>query len=248
MRTTCIFLSLSLLITLNGFAQATTQPVDGNVDLSEVTSQIIDRTNAFRAEQKLPAVQTDNKLSATAADFAKFMADTGKYGHDADGRQPHERAEAHRYEYCMVLENIAYQHNSQGTSQEELITFFVEGWKNSPGHRKNMLDPDITQTGVAVARGVNGYYYAVQMFGRPKSAMIRFEITNNADVAFDYKVGDEKYTIAPRQIRSHGICKALKIEMHLPGEKEPQAIAPADGDRFSFRKVRDGRYEFHRAK
>ncbi len=35
--------------------------------------------------------------------------------------------------------------------------------------RKNMLAPEVTETGVAVARsGKTGRYYAVQMFGRPR--------------------------------------------------------------------------------
>jgi uncharacterized protein YkwD len=43
----------------------------------------------------------------------------------------------------------------------------VEGWKRSPGHRRNLLAREATQTGVAVARSDQGYYYAVQLFGRP---------------------------------------------------------------------------------
>jgi uncharacterized protein YkwD len=244
MRPICF--TIFLLITLPSFAQAATQP--GDVDLGKVTQQIIDRTNAFRREQGLAPVAVETKLTATAADFAKFMADTGKYGHDADGKQPHERAEAHKYDYCMVLENIAYQFNSEGIPQEDLISFFVEGWKNSPGHRKNMLDVDITQTGVAVVRAANGYYYAVQMFGRPKSAMIRFEIINNTDLSFEYSIGDEKYTIQGKQIRSYAICRASKIIIVLPGEREAKTLTPVNGDRFNFRRVQGNKFDLVRAK
>lgn len=38
--------------------------------------------------------------------------------------------------YCIVSENIAHQYNSLGFTTEELAEQFVQGWKNSPGHRK----------------------------------------------------------------------------------------------------------------
>lgn len=241
MRITLPCLLLILLI-LPERAKAVADP-----DLPLVVKQIVERTNAFRKEQNLPPVTIDAQLTATSTDFAQFMAETGKYGHDADGKQPHERAEAHRYEYCVVLENIAYHYDSEGTAQEDLIQFFVEGWKNSPGHRKNMLDADITQTGVAVARAENGYYYAVQMFGRPKSAMIQFEVSNPTDRTFEYTLGDEKFTISPRQIRSHGICKALNISVMLPGAKDRKTITPAKNDKLVFRRTAGG-YDLAKAK
>ena len=44
-------------------------------------------------------------------------------------------------------------------------------------------DPDVTETGVAVARSEKtGYYYGVQMFGRPKSAAVVFKVENRAGV------------------------------------------------------------------
>ena len=44
-----------------------------------------------------------------------------------------------------------------------------------------MLDADATETGISVARSEHtGYYYAVQMFGRPKSDAIEFQISNRS--------------------------------------------------------------------
>ena len=45
----------------------------------------------------------------------------------------------------------------------------VEGWERSAAHRKNMLDRDATEIGVAVAHSPRtGRYYGVQVFGRPR--------------------------------------------------------------------------------
>jgi uncharacterized protein YkwD len=140
------------------------------VDLSGAERLIVDATNAFRREEGLGPVKSDAALGHAARDFAEFMARTDRYGHTADGRNPGDRATGNGYGYCLVAENIAYQYNSAGFRTAELARGFVEGWKHSPGHRKNMLDPAATDTAVAVARSASsGRYYAVQMFGRPKS-------------------------------------------------------------------------------
>jgi len=216
-------------------------------DLSEVAKQIMERTNIFRREKNLRPLASEERLSVTARDFAKFIADTGKYGHQTDGSQPYERAERHGFEYCIVLENLAYKYNSEGVTQEDLIRFFVESWKKSPSHRKNMLDPDVTQTGVAVMNRGKAYYCAVQMFGRPKSAMIEFEIANKASIPLEYSIGEEEYTLFPQRIRAQEICRDPTIKVKLPGEKDPQILKPGNGDRFEYRKVGKGRYSLIRA-
>jgi uncharacterized protein YkwD len=85
------------------------------------------------------------------------------------GAEPGDRATRHGYEWCQVSENISYQYTSATFATAELADRNVEGWKRSPGHRKNMVDRDDVHMAVAVARSRDtGRYYAVQMFGRPK--------------------------------------------------------------------------------
>jgi uncharacterized protein YkwD len=122
---------------------------------------------------------SDPELNKAAEYFAQYMATHDKYGHTADDNRPADRAKKFGYRYCIVLENIAYQFSSIGYTTQELGEKFFAGWKTSPGHRKNMLDPAVAQTGVAVAQSQDsGYYYAVQMFGRPKSKSIEFSLFN----------------------------------------------------------------------
>src|SRR4051812_8958922 len=187
-------------------------PAKGDADVAKVTALIVERTNDFRKAEKREPVKTNPDLTKTAEYFAKFMAKTGKYGHEADGSKPAERATKHGYEYCIVLENIAYQYNSEGFTTEALATGLVKGWQDSPGHRKNMLDPDVTETGVAVARSEKtGYYYAVQMFGRPKSLAVVFKIVNHTDAALEYTIGEDKYTLEPRYTQTHTRCRAGEV-------------------------------------
>jgi hypothetical protein len=174
------------------------------------------------------------ELEATALEFARFMAKTGKYGHTADGRQPSERAAAQGYDYCIVSENLAYQYRSDGyDSAAELAERFVEGWKESPEHRKNMLDGAVTQTGVGVARDESGRYFAVQMFGRPKSAAIRFEVRNRSGGKVAYRAGERRFTLGPRISRTHMVCRPVELSIQRPGPGKPFSARAADGARYT---------------
>ena len=163
-------------------------------------------TNQFREQEKLTRVEVNPQLQKTAQYFADYMARTHRYGHQADGSTPDERTKKFGYDYCIVAENIAYEYNSAGFTTAELASEFFEGWKASPGHRKNMLDPDVIETGLAIAQGVDsGYFFAVQVFGRPKSKAVEFTITNAAPIAVEYKMGDRTFTLEPRHIRTHQV-------------------------------------------
>ena len=56
-----------------------------------------------------------------------------------------------KIQYANALDNLGSL-EAAGFATEALGKAFVEGWKKSPGHRRNMLDADVTETGVAVAR------------------------------------------------------------------------------------------------
>jgi uncharacterized protein YkwD len=208
-------------------------------DLPLVAKRIVEQTNEFRREHKLAAVKVDPELEKAAAAFAAFMAKTDKYSHTADGRQPAERAADQGYEYCLIAENIAFQFSTAGFTTAELAEGFVTGWIESPPHKKNMLDADVTETGVAVAQSEqSGKYYAVQMFGRPKSQQIEFSIANQTAVEVRYEIEDEEFALPPRFTRTHQRCRPAALELTTKpaaeerGKPQVESVHPEDGDRF----------------
>ncbi len=214
--------------------EPTTQP-----DLDKVSKLIIARTNEFRTTEKRGQTTENSHLKETAHYFANFMAKTGKYGHDADEQTPADRASKHGYKYCLIAENIAYQFRSTAFSMDELAGRFFEGWKKSPGHRKNMLDPDLTETAVVIARSEStGYYYAVQLFGRPQSLLIDFSVANQSGMEVKYHVGEQDYELKPNMIRTHRYPRHLEIVLGAKDAKKelgaapPMACAFAQGDSF----------------
>jgi len=200
-------------------------------DLDQAEQQIVDQTNRLRRGQGLAATTEERRLQAAARSFAHFMARTGQYGHEADGRQPVQRTRAAGYDECQVAENIAFQYSSAGFGTQALAEGFFDGWRNSPGHRRNMLDADATETAVAIARSAQGRYYAVQLFGRPASQRVRFEIGNRAPQAVRYELDGKAFDLPPRSTRTHLQCGVPALQMRLPGNAAPAQIHPASGDK-----------------
>ncbi len=153
------------------------------------------------------------QLSSAARYFADFMARTGKFSHSADGTEPATRAKRFGYEYCTVSENIAYVYSSVGTDTAELARRLVEGWQNSPGHRANMLNSNVTETAVAIAHSPRtDYYYAVQLFGKPKSQMVEFKVSNRTNVDVEYMLDGQTYQLPTHTASMHQVCKRPVFE------------------------------------
>lgn len=207
-------------------------------DLAEVTRLIVDRTNDFRRSEGEATIDPDVKLGAAARGFAAFLARTDRFGHEADGRTPARRAQEQGYRYCLVLENIASVYGSEGFSAQELADRVMRGWKQSSGHRKNMLDPEIMDIGVAVARSeASQTYYAVQLFGRPHSKRIEFRIANSSPTAVEYELDGTAFSLSPHATRVHQQCRAARLTVRLPGERQSTTVHPADGDRYDVERL-----------
>src|SRR2546423_15055972 len=69
-----------------------------------------------------------------------------------------DRAQYVRYTFGRIAENVAL-----GYPNAETV---VEGWMNSRGHRQNILDAGVVETGIPVARSATGGIYFCRAFGR----------------------------------------------------------------------------------
>jgi uncharacterized protein YkwD len=206
--------------------------------------RVMTLTNAVRKENGLQPLQTDGRLTEAARYFAGYVAKTDKLEHDADGSAPADRAKMHGYSYCIIAENLASEYSSAGFTPERLAGNFVEGWSKSPTHRANMLEPEVTQIGVGIAAGTqSGEYYAVQMFGRPMSQMVRFRVTNRSTQTIRYEYRKRTVALAPKQIRSHESCVAGELKFEWPRQQQPSAVRPKDGDRVTIVEAGPGTYK-----
>jgi hypothetical protein len=181
-------------------------------DLPKTEIAIVEMTNAFRRENKLGATASEGLLGKAARAYATYLAGTTTFSHEADGRRPSDRIKAAGYAACSTAENLAWMLDSRGFKTADLATKMVEGWKNSPGHRKNMLLEHVTETGVAVVKVKTGEkYIAVQLFGRPQAKQYNFEIRNTAGQKVDYVVGGKSSAVEPNHSVRYTLCDPSEL-------------------------------------
>lgn len=182
-------------------------------DLSAAEVQIVEMTNAFRAEENLGKVTRNLLLDSAARAYARYLAKKDKFAHDADGRQPADRVRNSGYRYCQIAENLALSLDSRGFTTTELSEQMMEGWINSPGHRRNLLAEHVTEIGVGVVQAPDKHpkFISVQLLGRPQSAQYTFQVSNTARNSIAYEFGGETHRIKPGYAARHGACLPGRI-------------------------------------
>jgi Cysteine-rich secretory protein family len=115
--------------------------------------------NQSRAEHNLPPLTWDPALARAAHAHLLVMARQGgpaehQYPGEPDLLTRSSQAGAH---FSSIAENVA------GSGQSAAAIH--QAWMNSPPHRANLLAPQLTAVGIAVAATPTGLY-AVEDFGR----------------------------------------------------------------------------------
>lgn len=188
-------------------------------DISQTETAIIERTNVFRRAEGLAPVTRNAALEIAARQFAKYLADSGRFAHEADGRKPADRAKAGGYLYCTIAENLALNLDSRGFTVRKLADETMDGWKKSPGHRKNLLLPNVTEIGVGIARAPTPEpkFISVQLFGRPQSLSYEFRVVNKSPETVTYTFAGQRHDIEPRVVITHKTCEIGKLQFSTKG-------------------------------
>lgn len=127
----------------------------------EAIEQAVERgVNEKRAAHHLsPLVHADD-LSRVARLHSEEMAREGRMAHETrDGRGPADRVFEARIPYRRLAENVA-----TAKGHRDPVRVVVSGWMDSSGHRANILDPNVAETGTGVAVGKDGTVYFTQLF------------------------------------------------------------------------------------
>ncbi|MGE0697733.1 MAG: CAP domain-containing protein [Hyphomicrobiaceae bacterium] len=102
-----------------------------------------DAINNYRKQKGLKPLQLNANLTAAAKAHATDLAKWDRISHfGSDGSNPWDRVKRAGYNAKLAAENV-------GTGQ---VTFdeVMKGWKDSPGHNKNLLLGDAEQMGIAL--------------------------------------------------------------------------------------------------
>jgi Cysteine-rich secretory protein family len=215
-------------------------------DIPQVEIAIVEMTNVFRAEQSLGTVKVNPQLTAAARAYAEFLAKSDLFSHTADGRQHSDRAKTAGYGYCHVSENLSLNLDSRGFQTTQLARDAVEGWKKSPGHRRNLVAPHVTEIGVGVAKARGSEkYLSVQMFGRPETLKYEFKIQNGLTDTVTYSFGGDTFEVRPRNVITHVACQPDPVAFEragppLIGRTLSGTYLARDGDLFTLRSAPSG--------
>jgi len=137
-------------------------PTSSGQQISEIELGIHRLVNEERQKAGIKHLVLVTKLSAIARSHSLDMAENNYFSHKSlAGLSPSHRAQAAEFVcvgsyYSGVGENI-----SLGRRTAEQI---VDGWMNSPGHRKNILNTRYIKEGVGVVVETSGRIYATQDF------------------------------------------------------------------------------------
>jgi hypothetical protein len=124
---------------------------------NDTERELFDLLNHERATQNLSALKWDEALFKAARQHALLMLNLNSFEHQLPGEPAlDERLATAGARFSFIAENIAFGKDSNTIHN---------GWMNSPGHRKNILNPRVTAVGIAAVRGTGGLF-AVQDFSQ----------------------------------------------------------------------------------
>jgi uncharacterized protein YkwD len=127
-------------------------------DLTQET--LLNLVNAERQRVGASPLVLNSSLTVAAQGHAQDMANTRRLSHTgSNGSTMRSRIDATRYPWSTIGENVA-----MGQTTPAAV---MEAWMNSPGHRRNILNPNFTELGLGYAQG-GGRPYWVQVFARPR--------------------------------------------------------------------------------
>jgi len=164
------FTSLGLAGTLSRVTIVLAKPFVSNIANQATTvKEVFKLVNAARATGGLcgsdpyptsAPLLVNEKLQAAAQAHATDMAERNYYSHQSlDGRSPSARMKSAEYSSRMTAENIA--------AGQQTATEVVASWLKSPGHCRNIMNPELHEIGVGVSVSQSnklGIYW-VQNFG-----------------------------------------------------------------------------------
>jgi uncharacterized protein YkwD len=151
-------LLLSLASAMALLPGAVAQHPASSADSTTVAEQyLLAAANQERAARGLPLLHRDPQLARAAAQHAQVMAAHQSISHQFPGEpELTTRGASMGVAFSLISENVA-----EAPSAVQIHDM----WMHSPGHRANLLDPEVDAVGIRVIAR-NGELYAVEDFAK----------------------------------------------------------------------------------
>ncbi len=115
--------------------------------------------NNDRAEHGLKPLALDAKISETARKHSRDMGKSNFFGHVS----PKTGSMSDR----LYRDGIACVKSAENVALHKTIASAQKGLMESPGHRKNLLDPAFTHIGIGIVKDSKGMLLVTQNFAKP---------------------------------------------------------------------------------
>jgi uncharacterized protein YkwD len=161
-RTLVFSLALALPLSISAQPQMNSPSQQGAPDMRGESEQLFALANQARAQAGAGRLEWDPSLAGAALYHCRRMALEGPIAHRYGGEPDlSERASQSGARFGLIEENVAVGPSAEGIHEE---------WMNSPGHRANLLSPEVDRVGIAVVAS-HGVLYAVADYSHGVDAL-----------------------------------------------------------------------------
>ena len=143
-------------------AAAAAVPAQVTSEGAQYADTVLNKVNELRSSMGLQPVTRYQELDAVAQDWSEQQAAANNMSHRPDFTSAYPSG------WTTGSENVAWRTAGGDTGAQ-----IFNQWLNSPGHYKNMTDPDVNSIGIGFAQTSDGRWYATQNFatyGDPQAA------------------------------------------------------------------------------
>lgn len=134
-------------------AAAAAVPAQVTSEGAQYAGTVLNKVNELRSGLGLQPVTRYQELDAVAQDWSEQQAAANNMSHRPDFTSVYPKG------WTTGSENVAWR-----TAGGDTGALIFDQWLNSPGHYKNMTDPNVNSIGIGFAQTSDGRWYATQNF------------------------------------------------------------------------------------
>ena len=134
-------------------AAAAAVPAQVTSEGAQYADTVLNKVNELRSGLGLQPVTRYQELDAVAQDWSEQQAAANNMSHRPDFTSVYPKG------WTTGSENVAWR-----TAGGDTGALIFDQWHNSPGHYKNMTDPNVNSIGIGFAQTSDGRWYATQNF------------------------------------------------------------------------------------
>ena len=134
-------------------AAAAAVPAQVTSEGAQYANTVLNKVNELRSSMGLQPVTRYQELDAVAQDWSEQQAAANNMSHRPDFTSVYPKG------WTTGSENVAWR-----TAGGDTGALIFDQWLNSPGHYKNMTDPNVNSIGIGFAQTSDGRWYATQNF------------------------------------------------------------------------------------